>query len=150
MVEDAKQKMSQWRSEASVFRKRGYEGEAQRAEDFADELAELIRQFYGRMCLVEEAAERHGYTVAGIGRMIKDGVVRAECRPDGVYVYVAELPVKPGYLLRALGGHPDDVAGTDPVEVQQARLRYRKEQATASTKPRTRRNAARQSAEPRP
>lgn len=127
MLDDLFTLIDRWRDEAALYRRRGRIQDADHQESLVEELEVVLTRIYSANAPPAEAAERTGYSLVHVGRLMKDGTVR-QVEGDGeTRVLLCDLPVHPGKLLSLLGVRAPERPADGPIEIQGARLRRRRE-----------------------
>ncbi len=126
MLTNILQLMETWRHEAELYRRRGNDEDAHFLESLVCELNDVVAGFFEECVPPIEAAQRSGYSVVHLRRLIERGDLRTADSADGVRVYVCDLPAHPRKLPAILGITPPDRLEDGPVELHEARLRARR------------------------
>lgn len=119
--------IEKWRSEIALYRRRGRNADADHLESLVDEFEVVLARIYSATAPPPEAAQRIGYSGVHVQRLMKHGVVRQVETEAGTEVYLCDLPVHAGKLLSLLGARLPERPEDGPIELQQARLRQRRE-----------------------
>ena len=109
--------LARWRADAAVLRRHGHEGEADRLERLAGEVADALRAWRLERVSIAEAAAESGYSEKALRRMVRDGRLPDD-RPDGSR---AEIRVPRGALPRKPARERDPASERVRLHLQKAR-----------------------------
>jgi hypothetical protein len=127
MVAELLALVARWRLEAELYRRRGRTSDADSLESLVAELEAVLVNFYAATASRHVAAELIGYSLVHVDRLLKTGVVRQKEGPEGLEVYLCDLPVHAGRLPYLLGSHALNRPTDAPIELQQAQIRQRRD-----------------------
>lgn len=127
MLEELFALLDRWRVEIALYRRRRMMEDANRQESLLEELEEVLARISSASAPPAEAAARTGYSPVQVGRLTKDGTVRQVEGREGTRLLLCDLPVHAGMLPTLLGLRISERPADGPIELQEARLRRRRE-----------------------
>ena len=96
--------VGKWKLEADKMRRRKVlVNGALLCDEILDDLQELLRSEQDRLLTLAQAAERSGYTVDHVGRLLRRGQLRNAGRKGSPRIRAGDLPSKPSPHARSAG-----------------------------------------------
>ena len=102
--------IKRWRTDAACLRLYGAVGQADLLETVAREVEEAASSEAERVLTLAQAAERTGYTVDHLGRLLREGRIPNVGRRSAPRIRVADLPRRPRGLSQGINDAYDPTA----------------------------------------
>jgi hypothetical protein len=102
--------LGKWRAEAETMRRRGVLADgAALCDEILRDVEGVLRSEEEQLLTLEQAAERSGYSVEHLGRMVREGRIRNAGRKGSPRIRAGDLPRRPK-SIPATGSASDRVA----------------------------------------